>query len=80
MALSGRLRSALPFFRNIVAVEPPALCVRSAADLTFVSPKLVTDAIAICGLKTFATQAKPTANVKVKVTPRYNFRMFLLYH
>ncbi|THU59127.1 hypothetical protein C4D60_Mb03t21710 [Musa balbisiana] len=55
MALSGRLRSALPFFRKIVAVESPSLCVRSPADLTF-------------GLKTFATQAKPTTDVKVPLS------------
>ncbi|WOL02909.1 ATP synthase subunit O, mitochondrial [Canna indica] len=58
MALSGRLRSALPLFGKILSAESPVISARSAADRTLGNP--------ITGLRNFATQTKPTgANVKV---------------
>ncbi|WOL01236.1 ATP synthase subunit O, mitochondrial [Canna indica] len=38
MAVSGRLRSAVPLFGKILSSESPVLCVRSAADRDFGNP------------------------------------------
>ncbi|XP_074573442.1 ATP synthase subunit O, mitochondrial-like [Curcuma longa] len=58
MALSGRLRSAFPLLTKALSTESSVLCARSAAEGSLGS--LGT------GLRTFATQTRPT-EAKVKV-------------
>ncbi|XP_020597117.1 ATP synthase subunit O, mitochondrial-like [Phalaenopsis equestris] len=64
MALTGRIRSGLPFFRYLLRSEA-TLSRRSIADRSFPSPNLAGSE----GLRCFATKTKETeANIKIPLS------------